>query len=317
MYFYEDVNFHLLNTKGITLHRIDAGSFYDPRNIIKAGKVLKRIKPDVIFSWLHACDVYSYFVRKFVPTCKWIMAERDSQYPTDLRFIVRRVLGQSADMIVCNSRKGKEYWLSNGMNESQLNVVINILTPPCMSKPPEIKATPLVLYAGRLEPQKNVLHTVRVFCSLSVKFPHGMFALVGDGSLRDEANEIIIRAGRADDVELIPFTKNIGDYFQSADVFVNLSKHEGMPNTVIENISLGNVVVVSNIPEHRDILGPDYPYYVDDSASVDKAVEVIEMGLAESNSSKILKYATQQLEEMTPSKVATNYISIFQQVIND
>ena len=100
IYFYEDVNFEFLNQAAVHLHPINVSSFYNPGNIVKVLKVIRRVQADVLFSWLPSCDVYAYFITRFARKTKWVMSERDSHYPPGVRFRIRNIVGKRADLII-------------------------------------------------------------------------------------------------------------------------------------------------------------------------------------------------------------------------
>ncbi len=315
IYFYEGINYILLEQSNLTLYKVTVRSFYDPANIFKIGKLLKTIAPNILFSWLHASDVYSFFACKFLHKCKWIMAERDSHYPFDARYLLRNLLGKKSDLILCNSNKGKKYWLNKNVSSKKIKVVNNIL--PLQKNKITIfeKLKSKALYAGRLEPQKNVMHLTKVFCKLADIFPEERFYIIGDGSLENDIKNEILSTSKTKQVILLPFQVNIASYFKATNVFVNLSKHEGMPNTVIENIDLGSKIVVSNIEEHRDLLGVDYPFYVKNLSSIEEAVYNIKQTLSIISENSELSFAKTKLQSMSAVNVSSEYLKLFQKVV--
>jgi len=314
IHFYEGINFYLLDQNNIELHQLHTHSFYDVRNILKILKIVKLIKPNALISWLHASDVYAYFVNLFYPKMKWVMTERDSYYPNEFRYKLRSFVGKRADLIVANSSKGKDYWVEKGVNESKTRVVTNILQELETNHYKKESSSPTVLYAGRLEPQKNILNITQFFISLSEIYPDGKFIIIGDGSLQGKIEDLIVNNNKSGCIELLPFQKEISKYFCNTDVFVNISKHEGMPNTVIENIQLGNSVVVSNIPEHTDLLGTDYPYLQNSLEDKDEFIRLVEDALKNRlNNTKILSFAKKKLKKMTAKSVTKEYKLIFNQ----
>ena len=45
---------------------------------------------------------------------------------------------------------------------------------------------------------------------------------------------------------------NIEEYLQASDIYISTSKSEGLPNSVLEAMSTGLCVVLSNIPQHKE-----------------------------------------------------------------
>jgi glycosyltransferase involved in cell wall biosynthesis len=313
---YEDVNFPDLEKKNIHLHQVEISSSYDPRNMKRVGKLLQKISPAIAFSWLHAFDVYMFFSRNYVPSCKWIVAERDSYYPFDLRYLLRKLLCVHADMIICNSDKGRLYWKKNNVIDKKLSVVSNILSIGDGTIIENVKGCPTVVFAGRFEAQKNVINIIKTFIKLAEVYPQGRFFLIGNGTLHGDLEHLLVTSGAKKQVFILPFKKNVADYFKAADVFVNVSFHEGMPNTVIENISKNNIVVVSKIDEHIKLLGSLYPYYVNNLEDVTEIAKVINNAIANNESIDCLKYAHKELANMSADKVAENYMTLFNRVSN-
>ena len=317
IHFYEGVNFEFLDQRNLHRHQLDTNSFYNPLNILKVLRIVKQIKPDILFTWLQAADVYAYFIRKLYHKIKWVIAERNAQFPNDMRFKLRYITGRTADMVIANSEPGKKYWLGKGVDDQKLRTIRNITLKINSVATDEIQGKPLILFAGRFEEQKNVLILTRAFCKLANEHPEGRFYLIGDGSLKDEVKEIIKNSNKEEQVLIIPFKKNITSFFAAADVFVNISLYEGMPNTVIENVNLKKRIVVSNIKEHRDFLGDDYPFYVNDLNDVDEVCLRIEESLAVNDKELYLKNALTLIEEMTPQTITALYKNAFLNVIGN
>jgi glycosyltransferase involved in cell wall biosynthesis len=310
IYFYEGINFGLLHPEFVKLVKIDVASAYSPLTVIKVVAALQRLSPDILFSWLHASDVYSFFYKVFFPRCVWVVAERDSYYPSNWRYSLRRMCVRFSNFVIANSKKGSDYWVSNGFDDSKVKSIPNIVDIPesvgFLDKP----GHPCVVFAGRLEPQKNVINMVGGFFELGKSFRDGKFLVIGEGSLGSEIEKMIENAGGSGSVELIPFQSDVLKYFSAADVCVNVSFHEGSPNTVLEAISLRRCVVVSRIPEHVDILGVSYPFYIDNLHDEKEIASVIKRAIADWDDS-YLDYGLVRLESMSALNVVGQYSSTF------
>ncbi len=218
-------------------------------------------------------------------------------------------------MIICNSAKGKLYWKKAKVSDSKVHVVPNILNVSHGKPIFDFQGSPVVLYAGRFAPQKNIVNIVKGFCKAAGKYTNGKFIIIGSGELQNALQSLIDEDDVKDRVFILPFQKEIIDYYLTADVFVNISYHEGMPNTVIENAALDRKMVVSYIPEHVDILGKDYPFYVRNIDNIEEIVNVIDFAISYDKSYSIPSSVKQRLSHMDSKRVTNQYIRLFNQVI--
>lgn len=312
IYFYEGINFDLLENRNLTCWKLERRSFYNPQNIISILRIVNRVKPDVLFSWLQSSDVYAYFVRLLCSgRPSWVLAERDSAYPSDWRFRLRKFLGRRADLIVANSEKGVSYWVNSGVLPRKVLRIPNVLNPRSADLGLECASPNRIVFAGRLELQKNVINVTRAFLKITEVVDNVDCVLIGNGSLASKVSELITGFDR---VQLLPFQKNIEDFFVKASVFVNISHHEGMPNTVMENIALNKRVVVSRINEHVALLGHDYPYYVKDPSDIDEIASVVLRALRDPYVEEDYIFAKGIMSKMSPGCVAAQYIEAFESI---
>jgi glycosyltransferase involved in cell wall biosynthesis len=103
---------------------------------------------------------------------------------------------------------------------------------------------------GHLRNRKDPLTVIGAFKSSNVS-DKSELVMIGEGPLQKECknsakgNSNIHFTGRIDNVE---------EYLQASDVFVSASKSEGLPNTVMEAISTGLPVILSDINPHKEII---------------------------------------------------------------
>ena len=118
----------------------------------------------------------------------------------------------------------------------------------------------VVLFAGRFHRQKNLPFFLQQLARLHAAAPDGWrLALVGDGEERSNLEECVRRFGLTDITTWHGWQEDkirLLDLYQQADVLVNPSHYEGMPNVVLEAMACGLPVVASAVPGNDSLVQP-------------------------------------------------------------
>jgi glycosyltransferase involved in cell wall biosynthesis len=117
-------------------------------------------------------------------------------------------------------------------------------------------AAPIVLFLGRISPQKGVLEIVRAFDQFwrSRCEAHLVIAGPPDGAYAAMVAREIEHLQSRPNIQVVAPTYDQGkfDLLEAASIFITLSKNEGLPITVLEAISRGTPVLITdraNLPE--------------------------------------------------------------------
>jgi Glycosyltransferase len=307
-YFHEGVNHGLVDRTQVGLIKIRSRSNYDPRIAWRLKRLIETERPDIVFSWLHASDVFTWCARRLGAQFKWVMAERNSWYPADVRFWLRDRVGRQSDLIVSNSEKGDLYWEKRGVPSVRRRIADNVLPDAWFDARPHSPEAQLVCFAGRMEPQKDIQRLADAFLLLAKERKDVKFVLAGEGSLRED---VCVRVKDEASISCIGFQQNVRPLFERTSVFVNISVHEGKPNTVIENLATGNRVVLSRIPEHIELVGEDYPFLVDCGADPATIASLIERALSTPMHAGERLALHHRLEPMRLHTIVERYASMF------
>ena len=111
----------------------------------------------------------------------------------------------------------------------------------------------------RMQPVKDPLNLVRAFVDLCarVQEPERLrLVMIGDGSLRAEAQALLEQAGLADQSWLPGAREDIPDLLRGFDLFVLPSKAEGICNTILEAMATGLPVVATDVGGNPDLVQP-------------------------------------------------------------
>ncbi len=117
--------------------------------------------------------------------------------------------------------------------------------------PRRVNPIPRLLFVGRFQAQKNLLWLIEQLAAIrqaeSLSFT---LDLVGDGPLRAQLatrvtalqlDEVVRFHGWTDRNELLA-------HYQAADLVINPSVYEGMPNVILEAMACGRPVLASRVP---------------------------------------------------------------------
>ena len=116
------------------------------------------------------------------------------------------------------------------------------------------KDRPVLLFAGRFEAQKDLPTLIEAFADLRAR-RDARLLLLGDGSQRSHLMQMVRGHGLESDVDMPGWKEDAFRYMGNCDLFVLPSRHEGLPNTLIECLALGTSVVATDCPSGpREIL---------------------------------------------------------------
>jgi glycosyltransferase involved in cell wall biosynthesis len=275
-YLRDGPNLKLLAGSGVTVHRLEAEGSHDLRLPWTIYRLLKRLDPDVVQTWLPQMDVLGGIAARLA-SIPWILSERSaaSAYPSGWKSRARRFIGRGASAIVANSAIGLEYW-RHAAGRTLRRTIRNIVPldaiaaaefTPSEREALTHRAAPLIVAAGRLQAEKNWGVFIDAL-DLALGSLRGAQAIIfGDGTFRQELERQVAGTRFADRIRLEPYTEHLWKWLKVADCYVSVSRFEGSPNVVLEALACGVPLVVSDIPAHREILpGPGAELVAPDSA---------------------------------------------------
>lgn len=243
-------NLRRLEAAKATIHRLDVRSNYDPRIMLQLVRLIRRIRPDVVQTWLTQMDVFGGVAALLTGT-PWILSDRSSgaHYERNLREALRRAVGRHASAIIANSEPGLHGW-----EDLRGLVIRNAVMFHEIEQAPrdatDYGDAKVVLFAGRMGPEKNVPTLVRALREVMAR--RNVIALLcGTGPIEAEIRAFVTEGSDSDRIHMLGFCENLPSLMKRADMLVAPSWYEGHPNVSIEAAAAGCPLVVSDIPAHR------------------------------------------------------------------
>lgn len=119
-----------------------------------------------------------------------------------------------------------------------------------------IKDQTVIIYVGRLAPEKNLPCLLDAFQHLTARGRDALLVLVGDGPERDALLERSVALGISASVR---FTGRVAAeeviaWLRRSDIFALVSEFEGFPCSLIEAMAAGLPSVVSDIPGNTQLI---------------------------------------------------------------
>jgi glycosyltransferase involved in cell wall biosynthesis len=166
--------------------------------------------------------------------------------------------GMMVEAAECGLRASKLLWMPNPVNLEEFCPLAPDVRSALRARLGIAEESEVVLFVGRLAPEKELASLVRGFAGVAALRPRALLVLVGDGPCREEMQRIagkLAEAGRIQFTGAVP-SSAVHQWVQIADVFALVSSLEGLPVSLIEAMATGLPVVVSDIPANRQLVDP-------------------------------------------------------------
>lgn len=203
-------------------------------------QLIKSIKgSDVCVSFLSTPILLTLLLRPFLKT-KLICTERNyppSRYGERLQHRLKK-WAKRADAWVFQTIQQRD-WYGKSVADCKAYVIPNAINSEFLKEKSEASKDKVIVTVGSLQEKKNHKLLIETFSKLTNKYPDYKLVIYGDGELRDSLTEFIRKLNIEDKVELPGFVNNINESISKASMFVLSSNVEGIPNALIEAMSLG------------------------------------------------------------------------------
>lgn len=257
---YPGENSDRLRATGTVLHRIDAAHKYDIRVLPRLFAIARRLKPDVIHTWLAQMDIAGGITAELLRV-PWVLSERSAaeNYPLTLLYAARALVGRRASVIVANSAGGALYW-QRKVDNATIRVIDNGVAVGAIEKAVTARGDTLgiaddeivILHVGRLSAEKNLESLIDAMWRLVGSRPAHL-VLCGDGPLEAPLRTRTRERGLESRVHFAGFVDDVWSWLRRANVYVSVSRHEGHPNATLEAMAASVPIVLSDMPAHRAI----------------------------------------------------------------
>ena len=166
-----------------------------------------------------------------------------------------------ADYYIAISQKIKKVMVKDGIAADRIFVVYSGINLDRFSQSsgdyliPEFhlrSAEPVIINVAHMAEHKGQQYLVRAIPHVLKQIPGARFFIIGEGELLAELQALSASLGLPRALTFTGFRKDVGAFYQIADLFVMSSVQEGLGTAMIDALALGKPVVAANaggIPE--------------------------------------------------------------------
>ncbi|MDF3861509.1 glycosyltransferase family 4 protein [Achromobacter denitrificans] len=212
-------------------------------------RVVRAFRPDIVLGMMTTASVLSVLACAGL-SCRVIATEHThppSQTLSGFWQRLRRMTYPRAASVVALTR-GTADWLDRHMPGCRLAVIPNPVHFPLPRAEPIL--TPItgdgrkrLLAVGRLHADKGFDLLIQAFSQLAASHPDWDLVILGEGEERRALEAQLREAGLASRVFMPGRAGNVGDWYDSADLYVLTSRFEGLSNTLLESMASGLAAV--------------------------------------------------------------------------
>ncbi len=189
-------------------------------------------------------------------------------YPKSDRVIT---LSKGVEQILIKNYKIPKEKVKTIYNPHPIEEYQKLSNEPLEEKYKEIfKDSFVFINIGRLTEAKGQWFLIRAFRKVVEKYPKAKLIILGEGELKEKLQELIKKLNLQNNVFLLGRQDNVFKFLKNSYCFVFSSLWEGLPNTLIESLSVNLPIISTDCKTGpREILAPElsleekvsYPYY--------------------------------------------------------
>ena len=227
-----------------------------------------------------------------------------------------RVIWKNAFTIIANSNGLRDLALAFDPR-FEIPIIPNGVDLEKYSVPERDWSSPRLLSVGRIVHQKGLDLGLQTLSQL--KDLAWTWSIVGDGPQLENLKSLAAELGMADRINFLGWQSRdeLTKQYQQANIFLFPSRHEGMPNAMLEAMSTGLPVVATRIAGSEELVIEGETGFLAQTENVDELRESLRRILIDPSQRKKMGIASRQRVEKNYSwkNVAQQYKTYLEQIV--
>ncbi len=244
---------------GLNIKLLHQHWIIDPSLIWQARRMVKENNISIIQTHGYKANVLGYFLKKL---CKkpWIgfaHGYTDENLKVRIYNKLDRFVLRYPDVVVTVSNSIKKLLIDSGVPENKMEIIYNAIDKDEQRtdlSSDEVRAKygikqgeRVIGVVGRLSPEKGQGIFLHAFKKIVEINPFVKAIIIGDGQEKDRLIQFCSNNGLKEKVIFTGHQKNIADFYQIMDVLTLPSYSEGLPNVVLEAMTLKIPIIATSV----------------------------------------------------------------------
>jgi len=238
----------------------------DPFFFFKLILVIKKEKPDILHTFMFTSNTWGRLAGLLSCTPVIISSERCVDiWKKWYHKLIDKFLLLFTKKVVANSSSVKNFYIkTEKIPDDKIEVIYNGIDIKqfenisySKEKKEEFnieKAEFIIGTGGRFTEQKGFIYLIEAIPEVLKIIPECFFIFVGDGPLRRNFEKVVEKLNIKYKAAFTGYRKDILEIFSICDLIVVRSLFEGMPNVILEAMTLKKPVIGTNIPEIKELI---------------------------------------------------------------
>ncbi len=215
----------------------------------KLRNIWKEIKPDIVLSFIGKNNIMalSTATREGIPVVVSVRADPYMEYYNAALYAgMLATFGRAAGVVVQTTQARKFF---PPHIRKKCAILPNSINPAFIRKRYVGEREKSIVMVGRLDENKNQAMVMEAFSEI-VKEGYSSYKLklYGDGPDRLKLQRLAVSLGIGSNIEFAGNVEHVAEHIEKASMFILASSQEGMPNALIEAMSLGLPCISTDCP---------------------------------------------------------------------
>ena len=156
------------------------------------------------------------------------------------------MLFRFADGIVLQTKQARDFFPKYLQKKSI--ILPNSINPAFLTVQKELEREKEIVLVGRIDSNKNQRMLLEVFADIAHEYLEWSVRIYGEGEDREELEQWVKGKGIENQVFFMGQVSDVSEKIKKASIFVLPSRCEGMPNALIEAMTVGLAVISTDCP---------------------------------------------------------------------